>query len=75
MICKIRTGHETAINPQDGLWQCIDVSFLLPADFKVGRYLSRSEYAVQADGSLMPLRWMAPETLEDNKFTAESCVW
>ena len=50
-------------------------SFSSLSDFKVGRYLSRSEYAVQADGSLMPLRWMAPETLADNKFSLESSVW
>ena len=44
-------------------------------DFKVGRFLHRSEYAVQADGSLMPLRWMAPESISDNKFTLQSSVW
>ena len=27
------------------------------ADYKVSRFLFRSEYAVQADGSLMPLRY------------------
>ena len=32
-----------------------DMLSLLP-DYGVGRYLFRSEYAVQADGSLMPVR-------------------
>ena len=31
-------------------------STVFHTDFRVGRYLFRSEYAVQADGSLMPLR-------------------
>lgn len=44
-------------------------------DYKVGRYLFRSEYAVQADGSLMPIRWMAPETLLENHFSVHSDVW
>jgi serine/threonine protein kinase len=45
------------------------------ADYKVGRYLFRSEYAVQADGSLMPVRWMAPESLMENHFSLQSDVW
>ena len=30
-------------------------------DFKLGRYLHRSEYAVQNDGSLMPVRYVWPD--------------
>ena len=48
---------------------------LAHTDFKVGRFLFRSEYAVQADGSLMPLRWMAPESIQKNEFTPASTVW
>ncbi|XP_064393374.1 insulin-like growth factor 1 receptor [Halichondria panicea] len=44
-------------------------------DYRVGRYLFRSEYAVQVDGSLMPLRWMAPESMLNNIFTVQSSVW
>jgi serine/threonine protein kinase len=44
-------------------------------DFKLGRYLHRSEYAVENSGSLMPLRWMAPESIARHKYTSKSTVW
>ena len=51
------------------------VLILIFADYKVGRYLFRSEYAVQADGSLMPVRWMAPESLMENHFSLQTDIW
>ncbi|XP_019849095.1 PREDICTED: tyrosine-protein kinase SRK2-like [Amphimedon queenslandica] len=45
------------------------------SDYKVSRFLFRSEYAVQADGSLMPLRWMAPESLMENHISLQSDIW
>lgn len=53
---------------------CI-ILILIFTDYKVGRYLFRSEYAVQADGSLMPVRWMAPESLMENHFSLQTDIW
>ena len=56
-----------------GIVLCVVMECL--SDFKVGRSLFRSEYAVQADGTLLPLRWMAPEAILKNTHTLSTNVW
>ncbi|KAI6649365.1 Insulin receptor [Oopsacas minuta] len=44
-------------------------------DYSVGRSLFTNEYSEMEDDSLMPIRWMAPESLLDNNFNSRSVVW
>lgn len=43
--------------------------------YNVGRYLFRNEYSPQPDGSLLPLRWMAPESIRGKTFSTYSDIW
>ena len=44
-------------------------------DYNVSRSLFTNEYSEMEDDSLMPIRWMAPESLLDNNFNSKSVVW
>ncbi|KAL5466872.1 hypothetical protein EMCRGX_G031029 [Ephydatia muelleri] len=43
--------------------------------YNVGRYLFRNEYSPQPDGSLIPLRWMAPESITTKTFSTVTDIW
>ena len=44
-------------------------------DYNVGRSLFKNEYSEMEDDSMMPIRWMAPESLLDNNFNSKSVIW
>ena len=44
-------------------------------DFGMARDIYYHEYYKPAGKRLMPVRWMAPESLKDGKFTVKSDVW
>lgn len=44
-------------------------------DFGMARDIYYHEYYKPAGKRLMPVRWMAPESLKDGKFTMKSDVW
>ncbi|KHN71398.1 Insulin-like receptor, partial [Toxocara canis] len=44
-------------------------------DFGMARDIYYHEYYKPTGKRLMPVRWMAPESLKDGKFTMKSDVW
>ena len=49
--------------------------FLSAGDFGMARDIYYHEYYKPTGKRLMPVRWMAPESLKDGKFTLKSDVW
>ncbi|XP_065203167.1 fibroblast growth factor receptor homolog 1-like isoform X2 [Planococcus citri] len=45
------------------------------ADFGLTRNVSNSEYYKKTTDGRLPIKWMAPETLFDNKYSIKSDVW
>ncbi|EGD72740.1 TK protein kinase [Salpingoeca rosetta] len=45
------------------------------SDYGMARYLNQSDYYRQSFDRALPIRWMAPETLEDEIWTTQSDVW
>eukprot|EP00043_Microstomoeca_roanoka_P019714 m.225913 g.225913 ORF g.225913 m.225913 type:complete len:1218 (+) comp17044_c0_seq6:175-3828(+) len=45
------------------------------SDYGMARYLSQSDYYRMTADRALPLRWMAPESLEDQIWTTHSDVW
>lgn len=52
----------------------IGLSFLLP-DFGMTRDIYETDYYRKGGKALLPVRWMAPESLKDGIFTSLSDVW
>jgi serine/threonine protein kinase len=44
-------------------------------DFGLARMLSQQDYYRKTGEALLPVRWMAPESLLDALFTSQSDVW
>ena len=44
-------------------------------DFGLARMLSQQDYYRKTGEALLPVRWMAPESLLDAVFTSQSDVW
>ena len=44
-------------------------------DFGLARDIYKSDYYKKAGEGWLPVRWMAPESLMDGVFTAQSDVW
>lgn len=44
-------------------------------DFGLARMLSQQDYYRKTGEALLPVRWMAPESLLDAIFTSQSDVW
>eukprot|EP00039_Didymoeca_costata_P011223 m.156950 g.156950 ORF g.156950 m.156950 type:complete len:169 (-) comp15105_c0_seq16:770-1276(-) len=44
-------------------------------DFGLTRQLYQKEYYRKGTAAALPIRWMAPESLEDGVFTSQSDVW
>lgn len=44
-------------------------------DFGLARDIYRNDYYHKAGEGLLPVRWMAPESLVDNIYTAHSDIW
>lgn len=52
----------------------IELSFCLP-DFGMTRDIYETDYYRKGGKALLPVRWMAPESLKDGIFTSLSDVW
>jgi len=44
-------------------------------DFGLARMLSQQDYYRKTGEALLPVRWMAPESLLDAIFTSHSDIW
>ncbi len=44
-------------------------------DFGLARMLSQQDYYRKTGEALLPVRWMAPESLLDAVFTSQSDIW
>ena len=44
-------------------------------DFGMARDVYETEYYRKEGRGLLPVRWMAPESIKDGKFTSQSDVW
>jgi len=44
-------------------------------DFGLARMLSQQDYYRKTGEALLPVRWMAPESLLDALFTSHSDIW
>lgn len=44
-------------------------------DFGLARMLSQQDYYRKTGEALLPVRWMAPESLLDAVFTSNSDIW
>ncbi|XP_022110931.1 insulin-like peptide receptor isoform X2 [Acanthaster planci] len=45
------------------------------ADFGLARDIYQSDYYRKEKGGMLPIRWMAPESIRDGVFTSSSDVW
>ena len=54
----------------DRVWRCSCV-----ADFGMTRDIYETDYYRKGNKGLLPVRWMAPESLKDGVFTTMSDVW
>ena len=45
------------------------------ADFGLARAVHDKDYYMVTEGTMLPLRWMAPESIKYGVFTLESDVW
>ena len=45
------------------------------SDYGMARFMQQSDYYRQSFERPLPLRWMAPESLEDQIWTTKSDVW
>ena len=45
------------------------------SDFGLSRKLENKDYYRSKNGGLFPLRWTAPEAIQDSKFSTASDVW
>nr|KAF6348849.1 insulin receptor [Myotis myotis] len=61
------TSHEHPQNPFS--WD------LVAADFGMTRDIYETDYYRKGGKGLLPVRWMAPESLKDGVFTASSDMW
>lgn len=51
------------------------VFFLTATDFGMTRDIYETDYYRKGGKGLLPVRWMAPESLKDGVFTAHSDCW
>lgn len=51
------------------------LNFFSPLDFGMTRDIYETDYYRKGGKGLLPVRWMAPESLKDGVFTANSDVW
>lgn len=49
--------------------------YVLLSDFGMTRDIYETDYYRKGGKGLLPVRWMAPESLKDGVFTAYSDVW
>ena len=54
---------------------CLPGHFISPKDFGMTRDIYETDYYRKGGKGLLPVRWMAPESLKDGVFTANSDVW
>jgi len=55
--------------------EMFNTSQLLFSDFGMTRDIYETDYYRKGGKGLLPVRWMAPESLKDGVFTAYSDVW
>ena len=55
--------------------ETFNTSQLLFSDFGMTRDIYETDYYRKGGKGLLPVRWMAPESLKDGVFTAYSDVW
>ena len=59
--------------------KCVPVSteqdFFVVSDFGMTRDIYETDYYRKGNKGLLPVRWMAPESLKDGMFTTMSDVW
>lgn len=60
------------ISVRRGLLTCLRLSLL---DFGMTRDIYETDYYRKGGKGLLPVRWMAPESLKDGVFTANSDCW
>lgn len=58
-----------------GWKEAFNTSQLLFSDFGMTRDIYETDYYRKGGKGLLPVRWMAPESLKDGVFTAYSDVW
>lgn len=55
--------------------EAFNTSQLLLSDFGMTRDIYETDYYRKGGKGLLPVRWMAPESLKDGVFTTYSDVW
>lgn len=55
--------------------EAFNISQLLLSDFGMTRDIYETDYYRKGGKGLLPVRWMAPESLKDGVFTTYSDVW
>lgn len=53
----------------------ISIIFITIGDFGMARDIYETDYYRKGGKGLLPVRWMAPESLRDGIFTTASDVW
>lgn len=53
----------------------MSVTSYFPPDFGMTRDIYETDYYRKGGKGLLPVRWMAPESLKDGVFTAHSDCW
>lgn len=67
---NMRAEMKIIITIVDSVWCCLCV-----ADFGMTRDIYETDYYRKGNKGLLPVRWMAPESLKDGVFTTMSDVW
>lgn len=76
-------GWALAVGGRQSIWrwksrmegEALTTSQLLPSDFGMTRDIYETDYYRKGGKGLLPVRWMAPESLKDGVFTTYSDVW
>ncbi len=72
---EVRRPESSIFSVKLRIWSCRFFVCFFVADFGMTRDIYETDYYRKGGKGLLPVRWMAPESLKDGVFTAHSDCW